>query len=162
EKIQAELARARAEVEEAKRRADAAAGAEAKARADAILANARADAEAIRRKAGAELVAGRKPQAAEPAKAAAPAALPVARYDGGWTITRSCEAYQEAPPQVQSWNFTVRDNDFLIEGGKAGQPGYTQMRGRPGGDGSLVLSGSGVSRAKASQGEQYPVFFEGG
>jgi serine/threonine-protein kinase len=96
--------------------------------------------------------------------AATPDAQPSAtapRYDGFWTVTRSCDAYAELPAQMTSWRMSVQDSEFVVGSGIAGQPGYNQARGRPAGDGSLVLSGSGVAVSARNSGKQIPVFFQG-
>jgi hypothetical protein len=56
---------------------------------------------------------------------------------------------------------SVQDSEFVVGSGIAGQPGYNQARGRPAGDGSLVLSGSGVAVSARNSGKQIPVFFQG-
>jgi hypothetical protein len=62
---------------------------------------------------------------------------------------------------VQNWRLTVKHGEFLVEGGKPGQPGHNLVRGRPGDDGNLVLSGTGINSARRFRGKPYPVFFEG-
>jgi hypothetical protein len=76
-------------------------------------------------------------------------------------VTRSCDAYQELPPQVTTWRLNVQDGEFVVGSGAAGQPGYNQARGKAGEDGSLVLSGSGIAISKRNSGRPIPVFFEG-
>jgi tRNA A-37 threonylcarbamoyl transferase component Bud32 len=83
------------------------------------------------------------------------------RYDGFWTVTRSCDAYNELPPQVTSWRMNVQGGEFVVGSGVAGQPGYNEARGRPAEDGGLVLSGSGIAVTKRNAGKSLPVFFEG-
>ena len=83
------------------------------------------------------------------------------RYDGAWTVTRSCDAFEEFPPQVTSWKLTVSDGEFVITRGTPGQPGYNLAKGRPGEDGSLVLSGNGIGSSKRYVGAPHPVFFQG-
>jgi predicted Ser/Thr protein kinase len=83
------------------------------------------------------------------------------RYDGPWQVTRSCEAYGEIPARVNTWRFTVRDGEFVIAGGNLGEPGSYEARGKPADDGTLVLSGRGVSETKSNFGNAYPVFFQG-
>jgi hypothetical protein len=83
------------------------------------------------------------------------------RYDGFWTVTRSCDAYLELPSQVTNWRLNVSDGEFVVGSGVAGQPGFNQARGRPGEDGSLVLSGSGIAVSKRNSGKPFPVFFQG-
>ena len=62
---------------------------------------------------------------------------------------------------MTSWKLSVRDSEFIVGGGTPGQPGYSQARGRPGDDGSLVLSGSGIASSKRNSGKSFPVFFQG-
>jgi class 3 adenylate cyclase len=138
--MEARLANARAEVQEAKRRAEDEAAlaaearrqlesqraAEAKAKAEAIPANARADTEAIRRKADVELaVPSRKGEPPKPAEPVQPPPSPAVAsdFDGNWAATRSCEAFQEFPSQVQNWRFTVNSGEFVVGNGTTGQPG---------------------------------------
>jgi predicted Ser/Thr protein kinase len=214
--VQAELAKARAEAEEARRQLESQRDAEARAKADAIArAEARAKAEAqAKAEAAARGQAKAKPQASsakaretaqtaprkeevqvataakepEPApRPQAPAPKPpppqrtfiprllwgsapqtaaarpaaAARYDGAWTATRSCDAYEELPSGVTGWKLTVTGGEFVVGGGTPGQPGYDESRGRPGEDGSLVLSGTGVSEAKRTLGSRFTVRFQG-
>jgi len=217
--MEAQLAKARAEAEEAKRRAqtaaaaaeeakrqlqsqraaearakaeaqaeaEAKAGSEAKARTEA-KAKARPPAEAPRRTGEPPVAVARKEPDSQPRPAtpAAPAqeaprttflpsvlwgsAKPAApekpqaaasRYDGAWTATRACDAYEELPARVSSWNLNVAGGEFVLERGAPGQPGYNQARGKAGDDGSLVLSGKGVSDTKRTLGNTYSVFWEG-
>jgi serine/threonine-protein kinase len=172
-------ARARAEAE-AKARAEAKTkeDAEARARAEANAARQRQAAEATARKEEARVAAAtREPEPAPKAPAQeaprttflpsvlwgsaqrAPAAT--SRYDGAWTATRSCDAYEEFPSRVSSWKLTVTGGEFVVERGAAGQLGYNHARGKPGDDGSLVLSGNGISDAKRTLGSRFPVFFQG-
>jgi predicted Ser/Thr protein kinase len=172
---------------EAKRKLESQRAAEAKADTEARAARARADAEAARSKEDAQLAAASKnrepsPKPSAPAQEKAPAQfLPrwlwssarpagsgqekppaaASRYDGAWTATRSCEAFEELPAQVQNWQLAVKGGEFVVEGGKPGQPGHNLVRGRPGGDGNLVLSGTGINDAQRFRGKPYPVFFEG-
>ena len=186
---QAEAAAAAAA--EAKRQLELERAAEAKsARARAeTQTKRRAQTEAPRRKEDAQLAAASKnrepsPKPAAPAQEKAPPAqtLPrwlwssqapagtaqekapaaaASRYDGAWTATRSCDAFEEFPAQMQNWAFTVKRGEFVLERGAAGQPGHNLGRGRPGDDGGLVLSGTGINSAQRLRGKPYPVFFEG-
>src|SRR6266545_3835940 len=176
---------------EAKRQLELERAAEAKsARARAeTQTKRRAQTEAPRRKESAQLAAASKnrepsPKPAAPAQEKAPPAqtLPrwlwssqapagtarekaptaaASRYDGAWTATRSCDAFEEFPAQMQNWAFTVKGGEFVVERGAAGQPGHNLGRGRPGDDGGLVLSGTGINSAQRLRGKPYPVFFEG-
>jgi class 3 adenylate cyclase len=162
--IRAELERARGEAAEAKRQLELQRAAENKAKADAVLAQARADAEAIRRKADAELARAKDRTANAPALAAASTPARPAdagRYDGQWTLTRSCERFLELSEQVVSGRVSVKGGEFAISGGRPGQIGYFEARGRPSDDGSLVLTGSGISSVQRSLGKPYAVLFQG-
>jgi class 3 adenylate cyclase len=150
--LQGELERARAETADAKRQLELRRAAETQAKADAVLAQARADAESIRRKADAELAQAKRAQDAPQQRA---------RYDGEWTVTRSCERFLEFPEQVVTWKTTVATGEFSMERGKRGEAGYNAMQGRPAADGSLILSGTGISNAQRSMGKTYAVYFEG-
>ncbi|HEX4798483.1 MAG TPA: serine/threonine-protein kinase [Burkholderiales bacterium] len=101
---------------------------------------------------------------APPAGTAQEKARPAAeasRYDGAWTATRSCDAFEEFPAQVQNWAFTVKAGEFVVERGTASRPGHNLVRGKPGDDGNLVLSGTGINSAQRLRGKPYPAFFEG-
>jgi tRNA A-37 threonylcarbamoyl transferase component Bud32 len=175
-------AQAEAAAAEAKRKAQAEAEAKARSQARATAAapaRARPPAETPRPAEVAPVAVARKepePQpkpatpAQEPPRTFLPSLLwgsapraPAAssRYDGAWTVTRSCDSFEELPSQVTSWKLSVRDGEFIVGGGAAGQPGYNQARGRPGDDGSLVLSGNGIASSKRNSGKPIPVFFQG-
>jgi len=94
-----------------------------------------------------------------PAQEKAPGSAP--HYDGAWTATRTCEAYEELPSQVASWNLSVKDAEFVLAVGTPGQPGYSLARGRPGEDGVLTLRGDGIAISKRFLGRPQPVFFRG-
>ena len=91
--------------------------------------------------------------------AQAPAA-PTA-YDGAWTATRTCEAYEELPSQVVTSSLSVKGGEFVLSVGTPGQPGYSLARGRPGDDGVLTLRGEGIAVSKRFAGMSHPVFFRG-
>jgi predicted Ser/Thr protein kinase len=190
-RAEAEEAKLRAQTEaaaaaEARRQLELQRAAQAKARAEARPAKARADAA---RKEDTQFAAA-KPNREPPPKPAAPAqetappaqvlprwlwssapragtaqetAPPAAasRYDGAWTATRSCEGSEGSSPQVQNWRVTVNGGEFVVEGGEPGRPGHNLARGRPGDDGNLVLSGTGIPGAQGSRGKPYQVLFEG-
>jgi predicted Ser/Thr protein kinase len=82
-------------------------------------------------------------------------------YDGAWSATRSCEAYEELPSQVVTSNLSVKGGEFVVTVGTPGQPGYSQARGRPGEDGLLTLRGDGIAISKRFLGMSHPVFFRG-
>jgi hypothetical protein len=158
--MQAQLAKARAEAEEARRALVAQRVAEARAKREAELV-AKVEAE-TRAKVEAETRAKLEAEAA--AKAKAVPAKPqgtAARYDGNWTVTRSCDAILELPAQTTTWNLTVTGGEFVVESGKSGRRGSTTARGRPAPDGTLKLDGTGIASAKRFLDQPYTVHYEG-
>jgi class 3 adenylate cyclase len=176
----AELAKARTEAEEARKAAAAATTSadaakraleeqrisETRARAQAELAAARAEAEATRRKAQAELASAEearraaettaKARAAEkPALAAAPAAQ--AKWVGIW----ACGAVGSSAPGTFMAPVTVAGNAFELAVGKPGEPGVLQMKGTRQPDGSLQLTGSGISPLPDFRGKTYKAAVSG-
>jgi predicted Ser/Thr protein kinase len=108
--------------------------------------------------------AGTAQEKTPPVAAGAPAqpAAAALRYDGAWTATRTCGGSEGSTPQVvRNWAFTVKGGEFVVEGGEPGRPGHNLARGRPGDDGNLVLSGTGIPLAQGSRGKPYQVLFEG-
>ena len=83
------------------------------------------------------------------------------RYDGAWSATRTCEAYEELPSQTSTFELSVKDNEFIVTAGTPGQPGYSQARGRPNDDGVLTLRGDGLAVSQRFMGKPQPVFFRG-
>jgi len=157
-KVEAET-RARLEAEaaaraEAERKTKAEADARVKAQAEA---KAKADAEAKAKAKAAKEAPVPVPRPAVPAQ---PQSI-AARYDGSWTATRTCDAFLEAPAQANSWSFNVAGGAFVIQRGKAGQPGYNSVRGTPAADGSLTLDGSGIATVRKYVGQPYNVHYEG-
>ncbi|MCG6873826.1 MAG: hypothetical protein LJE97_01920 [Betaproteobacteria bacterium] len=145
---------------------------------------ARADAEAIKRKADAELAAAEKlrlqseraaaestaratREAAARAVSAAPsqgAATPASvapDYDGVWMADRSCDAFKELAPFSDKIPVTVTQGEFVVERGRAGEPGYMIVRGTPDANGSLVLQGGAVAGHPSIRGTQIPAMFKG-
>ncbi len=189
-RAQAELARARADADAAKRRAEreAAAAAEAKqaleaqraaqakARAEAEVTRARAEAEAMKKQAQAELAAATKarqevqakaaaenqvPMVIPPASAPASASAAASRFDGQWTVSRSCEPFRDRPAVADQFLATVNKGEFLVERGERGQPAYQNLHGKPADNGSLILTGVASPGARWFTGQEYPVYLEG-
>jgi len=179
-----EIARAHAETEAAKRALEAQRASEAKARAEAELARARADAEAIKRKAAAELAAAEKLRlqgeraaaesaaratreaaaravSAAPSQAASTPASVASDYDGVWMADRACDAFKELAPFSDKIPLTVTQGEFVVERGRAGEPGYMIVRGTPDANGTLVLQGGAVAGHPSNRGTQIPAKFEG-
>jgi hypothetical protein len=190
ERAQAELAQARAEAQAAKRRAEreevaaaeakraleAQRTAEAKTRSEAELARARAEVEAIKRQAQTELAAATKARQEAETKAAtetklaavvqsasAPASASAApsRFDGQWTVTRSCEPFNDLPAFVDKFLATANKGEFLVERGQRGQPAYQNLRGKPTENGSLILTGIASPGVRRFTGQEFPVYLEG-
>jgi len=88
-----------------------------------------------------------------------PAAAP--SYDGAWTATRTCEAYEDLPLQVANSKLSVKDGEFVVTTGTPGQPGYSLAKGRPDESGKLVLRGDGIAVAKRFLGRPHPIYFLG-
>jgi len=171
----------RAEAEAAKRRAQEEERAAAeRARLEAEHARARADAEAAAQRASAEVAARARQQAEEEAKRrpeaeaaaaqAAAAALAreqagvkaeVSRWDGKWHVERRCSASAEGPSSTVSGLVTVRNGDFILQEGQPGEPGHNAVRGRPSGDGRLVLSGPVIPKEGPARGKTLEATFEG-
>ena len=169
----AELLRTRAEADAATVRARAQAeAATVRAKMDADAANERAQSEieklrsradadrakseGARRGAEAKVAAiGARAAATEQSAQAAKApssskALPAgASYDGNWVATFACAAFKQIPAGTFMSRVTVRGDEFVVEPGVRGQPGYWHVSGRPASDGSLVLTGMFMSRTSA-------------
>jgi predicted Ser/Thr protein kinase len=203
--VQAQLAKARAEAEEARRQLQSERAAEAKAKEETkakeearareevkakeeakARAEARREAQAARPRPGAGprrseeapvALARRDPEPAPKAEAPATRDSPIsggirlwgsaqtgaaaASYDGAWTVTRTCEAYEELPSQTASWTLTVKGGEFVVATGTPGQPGYSIARGRPSPAGALVLLGDGIASSKRFAGQSQLVSFNG-
>jgi class 3 adenylate cyclase len=154
--------------------------------ADAIKARAETDAAALRGKAESEAAALRgkaeseaaavtakaqvnaaavQSQAASAAKTVEAAALQgsadASRYDGAWVTTYKCSALSQAPSFTRSMEIAVRGSEFKVERGVAGEPGYDIASGRPAADGTLVMTGNGVSPLPSAYGRRYDIRFEG-
>ena len=180
----------KAQVEAAAMRSQAAQALEASraktADADAIKARAEADAVASREKAASEAAALRgkaetdaatakakaqaeiaatqsQPSSAAKTVAAAPvqASTDASRYDGAWVATYNCSAVGPAAPFTRSGEIVVRAGEFKIERGVPGEPGYNVASGRPAPDGTLVMTGSGVSPLQFAYGKRFDIRFEG-
>lgn len=83
------------------------------------------------------------------------------RYDGAWSATRSCEAYEELPAQVATASLSVKGGEFVVAVGTPGQPGYSLARGIPNDDGVLTMRGDGLAISKRFLGMSHPVYFRG-
>jgi len=150
--------------------ADAAAiTARAEAEAAALKAKSEADAAAMREKTQADVVAMRAKaaQEASTAKATSASTAPPAasadasRYDGAWVAIYKCSAVGPAPPFTRSAGIVVRGGEFTVERGVPGKPGYDIASGRPAADGTLVMTGNGVSPLPSAYGRRYEIRFEG-
>jgi class 3 adenylate cyclase/Skp family chaperone for outer membrane proteins len=188
-RMEADLAKARAEAEQAKRALEEQRAAETRARAEAELARARAEAEGTRRKADAELAraseARRVAEADAKAAAAAkppgvpktapvtaeaprtrvetqtPTSIPSRRYEGTWRAVIACGAFEQAGPWTATLPISVSDNVFVVERGVPDKPGFIRLSGAPGKDGRLQLLGSGISSIPKYLGSRYAAAFDG-
>ncbi|HEY8243492.1 MAG TPA: hypothetical protein VII68_08540, partial [Casimicrobiaceae bacterium] len=188
-KLEADLAtaeKARLEAEQRVKAADAetarlraesqAAALKAKAESDAAATRAKAaaaaDAAAMRAKAAAPPpaavpppTASPPPKAAAPAVAASPppakAALAPTSYDGMWIVHQQCAALPGSPAFNRETPLAVLGGEFFIQRGKPGEPGSGSLRGKPEADGTIVLTGSGISGIQGSYGNAFTSRFEG-
>ena len=183
----AEIAKARAETEEARKKAAASADTAAaapgateeqritttRARAQAELTAARTEADATRRKAAAELASASEARKAAEASAKAAAAkaavVPVARAAVApptqapvkWAGTFACGSVGPVPPGTFQAAVTSIGDAFALAMGKAGQPGSLQMKGTRQPNGTLRLSGNGITSLAHVKGQAYSATLEG-
>jgi hypothetical protein len=112
-------------------------------------------------------VKAEEPRREAEAKAAPPPVRPPTApaganpYDGDWVVSRSCAAFRNLPALSDRWSFAVRQGEFVLEHGTLGLPFYNRVTGRPAADGSLVLTGTGISGAQGTAGRQISARFEG-
>lgn len=184
-RAEAEAARSRAEAETAaaaaaKRALEEQRVAESKAAAAAELARARAEADAVKRRAKAELAAAKQArdraerEAAERARLAvvAPPATPAAAVPSppvsapgsgsSWSATLSCDAWRNATAVNFQLGSVFGSAGFELTLGHPDKPGYVRLRGNPGADGRLVLTGNGrTGRQSRRPGTPYEARFDG-
>ena len=140
--------------------ADADAKARAEADAAALKQKAESDAAALRAKAEAETAA-----ATAKAKADADAAIVLKAssaapsYDGAWVSNYKCSGVGPQPPFTRTDAIVVTGSEFIVERGVAGNPGYNIATGRPAKDGTLVLTGNGITAN--AQGRKFDIRFDG-
>jgi len=171
-----ETARLRAESEAATMKAKAesdAAATRAKAAADAAALRAQAAAEANRAKAAAapppatpSPAPAAVPKDPAPAVAASPpppakSSLAPSSYDGMWNVNQQCAGLPGSPAFKRDTTIAVLGGEFFIQRGKPGEPGSGSLRGKPEADGTLVLTGSGISGIQGSYGNPFNSRFEG-
>src|SRR5436190_11665088 len=188
-KLEAELAtaeKARLEAEQRAKAADAetarvraeseAAASKAKAAAEASAQRAKsAAADASRPKAPAPLgptaITASPATPAPPATTASSAVAAVApppakptlaptRYDGLWPARQQCGALPGSPGFQREGTIAVLGGEFFLKRGKEGEPGYGFLRGKPEADGTLVLTGSGLSPLPSNYGQPFDSRFE--
>ena len=159
ERTAAVVARARAEAEAAKREADSARAA-AKAAARKAAAEKAAAEKATAEKAAVEKAAAEKALAQK--LAAEKAAAAAHRYDGAWTASIACEAFNGLPEKTFLLHARAENNAFGLRHGRPGEPGFLGLRGTPDADGRLVLLGHGLSgRLSQKPGTPIGAHFEG-
>ena len=181
------LIRAKAQAEAAAMRSQATQAQEANrakaAEADAIKARAETEAAALRSKAESEAAAlkekaeseaaalkvkaqldaaAAQAEAASAAKMAAAAAAQAraeaAGDDGAWVATYKCSAVGRQAPFTVSGGIFVRGSEFRVERGVPGERGYNVASGRPAADGTLVMTGNGLSGVN---GQPFDIRFDG-
>jgi class 3 adenylate cyclase len=149
-------ARAEAEAMALKAKAESEAAAlRVKAEADTATAKARAEAEIAAAQSQAAREAGATKAATPPAGADA------SRYDGVWVATQKCSAVGRDPPFTRSANIIVQGGEFAVERGVPGEPGFNTARGRVAPDGTLVMTGNGISPGQTSYGRRFDIRYEG-
>lgn len=147
-----------------------------RAEIDAIASkkNAESEAAALREKAESEAAAlkakvqldaaAAQAEAASAAKVAAAAAsratADAARDDGSWIATYKCSAVGGHPPFLASGGILVRASEFRVERGFPGEPGYNVASGRPAADGTLVMTGNGITGLQPI-GQPFEIRFDG-
>ncbi|MFO0997355.1 MAG: adenylate/guanylate cyclase domain-containing protein [Alphaproteobacteria bacterium] len=164
-KAEAEAEKAKAEAEAAKKQAEADKAAAAKAKAEAAAAQAKQDAA---KKAEAETAqvkadAAKKAEATRaPAAQSASVAPASARFDGAWSAVQHCEQFEDNPPfTAQLRPAQIRNGQVTIERGQPGNPGWFTVSGTIASDGTLALSGSGISGLKNYAGREYAIVIRG-
>lgn len=55
----------------------------------------------------------------------------------------------------------MRGSEFKVERGVPGEPGYALASGRPAADGTLVMTGNGISPLSFARGRRFDIRFEG-
>lgn len=144
-----------------------------RARAQAELMAARTEADATRRKAEAELAsaseARKAAEASAKAAAAKAAAGPVAKAAIAppapapvkWAGTFACGSTGPVPPGTFQAAVTSVGDAYSLAMGKAGQPGSLQMKGTRQSNGTLRLSGNGITGLAHVKGQTYSAALEG-
>jgi class 3 adenylate cyclase len=112
--------------------------------------------------------------ATAPASPVAPTATPASRSvqpqddthasatrGNDWVATRICQPYHEFGTSYEQLPVLISGDEFIVERGQEGRPGFMSVRGRPRADGTLTLSGKLISGAAASRGRVAGAFFEG-
>jgi len=159
-----EASRARvvdAEAINARAKADALA-LKAKAESDtaALMAKAQAEAAVVQTRAVQEAAAAKATAATTAATvAASQAGADATRYDGSWVATYKCSAVGRQPPFTRSGGIVVRGSEFMVERGVPGEPGYNIASGYPAADGTLVMTGNGISMQPL--GRRFDIHFGG-
>ncbi len=80
---------------------------------------------------------------------------------GAWIAQRSCEAFEELSVINDVIPVARQGDEFILERGREGQPGFLSVRGKPDPDGTLMLSGTIISAAAKFRGQRSGAFFKG-
>ncbi|MEP7183882.1 MAG: adenylate/guanylate cyclase domain-containing protein [Betaproteobacteria bacterium] len=168
--------RARQEADATKSRAQAEADAttaHARQEADATKSRAQTEADAMKRDAETEVArAAQARKDAEAARAAVPVAAtaPAAKaapaaganaWDGIWTVTRTCEKFQEVEAFIDVSLIAIRGGEMTFERGPRDKPGFVSLRGQVSDNGTVALTGTAISRASKSYGRSAPAALSG-
>jgi len=104
-------------------------------------------------------------QTASVAKPGAPATQQAttdgSSHDGVWIAIYRCSGAGAAAPFSHSDPIVVRSSEFKIENGDPGKPGYNIVSGRPAADGTLVMTGSGISPQPTQYGKKFDIAYGG-
>ena len=84
------------------------------------------------------------------------------RFDGAWSAVQRCDQFEDNPPFVSNLRpVQIKGGQVTIERGQPGTPGWFTANGTVGENGTLALSGSGISGIKNYIGREYAIVVRG-